>query len=102
LEVTGTDAISLAKMVSLSSPKKRKRAERMIEQFNNIENNKGRHDKFRVIPYAGKVLFQEFSDKHLGGGWYEDSDSNKFRQGIKYPSETKIRYSFDLHDKKCQ
>ena len=99
LEVTGTDAISLAKIVSLSSPKKRKRAEKMIERFDNIENNKGRHDKFRVVPYAGKVLFQEFSDKHLGGGWYEDSDSNKFRQGIKYPSGTKIRYSFDLHDK---
>jgi len=54
--------------------------------------------KYEEIPYVTKYIFKEFKDKHLGGGWYKDIDGNKIRLGIKYPNNTKIRYSKDLMD----
>jgi len=52
-----------------------------------------------AIPYAGKVVFEELSKAHLGGGWYQDKDGEKFRAGIKYQRGAKIRYSTDLKNK---
>lgn len=49
--------------------------------------------------FPSKAIFTELSQHHLGGGWYQDKQGNKFRAGIKYPTGTKIRYSSDLIDK---
>ncbi len=51
------------------------------------------------IPYLGRLILEEFSQKHLGGGWYESVKGKKIRCGIKYGTGAKIRYSSDLKDK---
>ncbi len=51
------------------------------------------------VPYMGKLLLKEFSEKHLGGGWYLTAEGKKVRCGIKYSTGTKIRYSVDLKER---
>ncbi|HYE65677.1 MAG TPA: DNA gyrase subunit A, partial [Pyrinomonadaceae bacterium] len=46
-----------------------------------------------------RVIFEELSRHHLGGGWFVDTQGNKFRAGIKYATGAKIRYPADLHEK---
>ncbi len=50
------------------------------------------------IPYVGKLLLEEFSEKHLGGGWYLNVEGRKVRCGVKYKTGAKIRYSSDLRE----
>ncbi len=54
--------------------------------------------KADLVPYLGKLLLEEFSERHLGGGWYLSPSGEKVRCGIKYPSGTKIRYSSDVKE----
>src|SRR5262249_10098386 len=46
-----------------------------------------------------RLIFEELSRCHLGGGWYQDRNGQKFRAGIKHPSGSKIRYEKGLDDK---
>ncbi|MGQ9627389.1 MAG: DNA gyrase subunit A [Anaerolineae bacterium] len=92
LEVTGTAAQRLAEALNLAHPVKRQ----YLAQMKHRITKQLQHEQ---IPYASQVLFDELSRHHLGGGWYQDVDDHKFRQGISYPGGTKIRYSRDLRDK---
>ena len=63
-----------------------------------IKNSKSIPSKYEIIPYAGGLLFNEFREKHLGGGWYGIDDNQKIRCGIKYKEKSKIRYHKNLID----
>ncbi|MEN9611486.1 MAG: hypothetical protein RLZZ628_2300, partial [Bacteroidota bacterium] len=80
---------------------------RLAEKLNLCNHNKKErlHKEHRLvpdqtskIPFLGQKVFAQFSEKHLGGGWYENSEGIKVRSGIKYPNGTKIRYSKDLNN----
>lgn len=90
LEITSKSFKKLASLLTLVHPKKRER----------LHKDDGRYlvEQYDKIPYAGKVIFQEFKDKHLGGGWYLSKTNKKVRAGIKYPDGTKIRYAKNLVD----
>ena len=77
----------------LSSPMKSLKAERI---FTERSIKRLKVDK---IPYLGKLILEEFSEKHMGGGWYITPENQRVRCGLKYPSGTKIRYSADLKEK---
>ena len=73
----------------------------------NLLNNQKRDklESFRVsnspsltsyLPFFGKKIFDTFSEKHIGAGWYQSEDGEKFRLGIKYKNGTKIRYVKEL------
>ena len=81
--------------------------EKMIKKLNLLNSvscdnlevgniNSSSHDK---IPYLGQLVLQEFSEKHLGGGWYRASSGKKIRSGIKYKNGCKIRYGKDLKER---
>lgn len=92
LEIESRFALSLAKQLTLQSEVKAERLRRF----------KGKNLKvhlFDEIPFAGKIIFEELSKHHLGGGWYKDDQGKKFRSGIKYPTGTKIRYASNLREK---
>ncbi|MBI5065828.1 DNA gyrase subunit A [Candidatus Woesearchaeota archaeon] len=93
LEFHGNNAKQLSSDLTLADNKKRERANRIL---NTYFSGKTGHD---ILPFANEKIFQELSERHLGGGWYADTEGNKFRAGVKYPDGTKIRYSKDLHDK---
>ena len=97
LEIKGENAVALSSKLNLVSKSKGQRAARLGSKKLTSHDRKGpnRHD---VIPYASNILFQELSNNHLGGGWYQDVDGEKFRMGVKYPDGTKIRYSSNLHE----
>lgn len=97
LEIYGKSAVKLAELLDLAAPRKRSRLEKVKDH--SLENGHLKRSKFEIIPYAGKQIFEELSEKHLGAGWYQDTDGNKFRQGIKHQSGCKIRYSSDLQEK---
>ncbi len=92
IEFRGEFSKRLAKNLNLMHERKREKAKDIIL------NKTGKSD-FEVIPFVGDVIFSELSDKHLGGGWYENKESKKFRLGIKYPAGCKIRYSKNLKEK---
>ncbi|MBZ1348185.1 MAG: DNA gyrase subunit A [Candidatus Nealsonbacteria bacterium] len=97
LEVGAENALRLAKYLNLASKKKRLRIQEIIEN-EKVRRNCG--FQYDIIPYAGKMLFGELRENHLGAGWYQDINGNKFRMGIKYPNGgCKIRYSSDLREK---
>ncbi|MBZ1345331.1 MAG: hypothetical protein KY055_01685 [Candidatus Nealsonbacteria bacterium] len=97
LEVGAENALRLAKYLNLASKKKRLRIQEIIEN-EKVRRNCG--FQYDIIPYAGKMLFGELRENHLGAGWYQDINGNKFRMGIKYPNGgCKIRYSTDLWEK---
>ncbi|MBI2135707.1 hypothetical protein HYU06_01400, partial [Candidatus Woesearchaeota archaeon] len=93
LEIVGSFAQKLAKSLNLYEEKK---AERIKSQLISEDVKASHYDE---IPYAGKIIFEELSNSHIGSGWYKDAAMNKFRLGIKYPGGSKIRYSSDLKDK---
>ena len=97
LEIRGENASKLAKHLNLVSKKKRLRNQRILE------NGDIRRDcgfQYDIIPYAGRILFGELRKHHLGAGWYQDTNGNKFRMGIKHRAGCKIRYSSsDLWEK---
>ncbi len=92
IEVGGRFAKDLAKVLDLGNDVKRQRLARIAE----AQVDAAPYDR---IPFLGQAVFQELSDHHLGGGWYEDAAGQKFRSGICYPDGTKIRYSSDLKEK---
>ncbi len=89
LEFSGEFSSKLANNLTLFEEKKR-------DRLKTILSNKIGKSNFDIIPYAGKFIFSELSEKHIGSGWYKDNDRKNFRLGIKYPSGSKIRYSSDL------
>lgn len=95
IEFYGEMALKLVAKLDLVHSRKKQKAQEIIRR----KDEQVGWSKWDTIPYAGEVLFGELSENHLGAGWYEDTDGNKFRQGIKHPSGCKIRYSSDLHEK---
>ena len=93
LEITGRFTSILAENLILYEEKK---AERLffIKNFKDVGIS-----SFDVIPYSSNIIFNELSNKHLGGGWYSTKSLEKFRLGIKYKKGSKIRYSKDLKEK---
>ena len=89
LEITGIDFSKIKDQIKIQNLKKNR---------NLKKERKYIASKFEEIPYLGKFIFTEFSEKHLGGGWYQDKDGNKIRIGIKYPDGTKIRYQKNLKE----
>jgi len=96
LELGGKAAVRFIKLLNLASKKKSARVQKYIANEGDRRDCGFSHD---IIPYAGEILFGELSREHLGGGWYEDGDGIKFREGIKHRAGCKIRYSSDLWDK---
>ena len=92
LEFKSSNALLLASRINCVQPLKKIRLFGM--SFKRTIPSK--HD---LIPYAGASIFAELSGMHIGSGWYQDLNGDKFRMGIKYPAGTKIRYSNDLAEK---
>ena len=92
LEIRSKDGLFLGEHLSLQADRKAERLDRLGDAEN--------HKKLQAhnIPHAGLHVFGALSEAHLGSGWYEDENGEKFRQGIKYPDGTKIRYHSDLHE----
>ncbi|MBU4457287.1 MAG: DNA gyrase subunit A [Candidatus Omnitrophica bacterium] len=98
LEFKGSNALLLASRINCVQALKKIRLFGM--SFKRTIPSK--HD---LIPYAGTNIFAELSARHIGSGWYQDLNGDKFRMGIKYPTGSKIRYANDLTKKplrKCQ
>jgi DNA gyrase subunit A len=87
----------LASLLNLSHPTKSERLARICEA-------KTTHEKARKIPFLTKHVFTEFSEKHLGGGWYESANGEKFRgsaaltnlKNTKAENGVKVRYAEDM------
>ncbi len=86
LEITGTHVERV-----LSAPIKPFKA----RNFTLKEVKRSRLEK---IPFLGELLLKEFSEKHLGGGWYRTPEGKKVRCGLKYPGGTKLRYSKEIKE----
>ena len=92
LSFTGKESIKLFQdNLNLIQKKKKARLASLNSKDKPVQKN--------IIPFFGEKIFNEFSKKHLGGGWYKDQKGKKFRFGIKYPNGTKIRYEKDLKNK---
>jgi len=92
IEFGGESSKKLAENLNLMDKAKKEKSIRII-------SSKIGKSNFEIIPFSSNVIFSELSNKHLGGGWYEDRENKKFRLGIKYPIGGKIRYSKDLKEK---
>ncbi len=92
IEIEGRFAKSLAQQLDLHNEQRKERLADILAAPNKVSS-------FDRIPNAGSVLFEDLSEHHLGSGWYQDVEGNKFRSGISYPDGTKIRYSSDLRDR---
>lgn len=91
LEFDGINACRLAAKLNLREKKKKERATELI-------NNEVFQSDFDILPFGSQKIFAELSKHHLGSGWYQDGNGQKFRAGIHYKDGTKIRYSSDLYD----
>ncbi|MDP2913407.1 MAG: DNA gyrase subunit A [Candidatus Omnitrophota bacterium] len=94
LEIRGAYARLLASRLSLAEPRKNARIINMLAR-----EGRDAWSSLDAIPYAGKMIFEELTRAHLGGGWYQDAGGAKFRSGVKYKAGCKIRYSSDLSEK---
>ena len=94
LEIRGRYAHLLALRLSLAEPHKRAKATEML-----LKEQREPWSSLDAIPHAARIIFDELSRLHLGGGWYSDKDGHKFRMGIKHRAGCKIRYSHDLKQK---
>lgn len=96
LTVCGVDSIKLARIINkhIKVPGKKDNIESLVESDKSKMPSNCYSER---IP--SKVIWQEFTNHHLGGGWFKDKNGKKFKSGIKYPNGIKIRYSSDLHDK---
>ena len=94
IEIRGESAVLFASRVKPLSPRKTDNLKRILRSA----QKRSWSSRFDVIPYASKFLFKELSDHHIGSGWYQNQEGDKFRMGIKYPNGTKIRYSSDLSE----
>jgi len=88
LTFTGANAYFFKDKLNLFNKKKRERLKALRETPDPTHSS--------YLPYFGKVIFDIFSKKHIGSGWYQDEEGKKFRLGIKYPNGTKIRYAKEL------
>jgi DNA gyrase subunit A len=96
LEIHGSNAVELAKNLTVITPKKNIILQRIAhEQIRKRDT----WSKYDIVPYSGEKIFGDLSNRHLGGGWYEDTNGEKFREGITYPAGCKIQYSKDLKTK---
>ncbi len=88
LTFTGSNAYFFKDKLHLLNKKKKDR----------LENFKWHNDPTQTsyLPFFGKKIFDIFSEKHIGSGWYKDENGKKFRLGIKYKNGTKIRYAKEL------
>ena len=91
LELKGVNTKLLASKIALYGKDKNARRIQMLKR--NLKKS-----NFEIIPYAGENVFDELSQKHLGGGWYLSAAGEKFRAGVKYATGCKIRYAKDLRD----
>ncbi|SFV71697.1 DNA gyrase subunit A [hydrothermal vent metagenome] len=91
LTFTGSNAYFFKDKLNLLNQKKRDR----LESFNYYSDP----TQTSYLPFFGKKIFDIFSKKHIGSGWYQSEDGEKFRLGIKYKNGTKIRYVKELSDK---
>ncbi len=96
LEINGANAVELASNLKLANLRKKMLAKHLAK---GRLTKRDAWTKYDIIPYAGKNIFGELSELHLGAGWYQDANGEKFRSGIKYPEGCKIRYSTDLKEK---
>lgn len=92
LEIGSRSLHVLGQHLTLSHPVKSERLAAILAR------GEYQPEKAANVPYLGSLLLQEFSDKHLGGGWYSDANGNKVRSGLKYADGTKIRYSADVSE----
>jgi len=88
LTFTGSNAYFFKDKLELLNSKKRER----LANFKTTNSP----TMSSYLPYFGKKIFDIFSEKHLGAGWYEDENGKKFRLGIKYKNGSKIRYAKEL------
>jgi len=99
LEIGGENAIKLALKLELVGQIKKGRVLKLRNKAIADWERKG-PNKNDLMPYAGRMIFQELSNNYLGSGWYQNANGDKFRLGIKYPNgESKIRYSLGLWEK---
>jgi DNA gyrase subunit A len=96
LEIHGSNAVELSSNLNLIDSRKKMLAKKIKAE--DVTERKA-WCQYDVVPYADKKIFGELSEFHLGGGWYEDINKEKFRSGIQYPDGCKIRYSNDLKEK---
>ena len=92
LEAVGINAKTLCSKINLYDCVKNKRAADLLEK----KLKKSTHE---IVPFAGKNIFGELSQKHIGGGWYKPESGEKFRLGVKYNTGCKIRYPKNLANK---
>ena len=90
LEIRGKNIIPLIDTLNLSGNKDTYLQAMSFSQY--------KKSSFDNIPYIAHHVWDEFSKSHLGGGWYRDISGNKFRLGIKYKDNCKIRYSKNLRN----
>ncbi len=90
LSFTGSNAYFFKDKLTLLNPKKKER----LENFR-VSNSPSLTSH---LPYFAKKVFDIFSKRHLGAGWYRGEDGKKFRLGIKYKNGAKIRYAKELAD----
>jgi DNA gyrase subunit A len=88
LTFTGSNALFFKGKLELLNSKKKER----LENFRDTNSP----SLTSYLPYFGEKIFSLFSEKHLGSGWYQAENGEKFRLGIKYENGTKIRYSKEL------
>ncbi len=91
IEFGGASAIKLANTLELFDEMKNTRMKRLLGPVRLLQSDSD------IIPWASEHVFRELSQKHIGGGWYLDSNGHKFRAGIRYETGSKIRYSADLY-----
>ncbi|MBA4184258.1 MAG: hypothetical protein H0X49_09625, partial [Acidobacteria bacterium] len=94
LTATGENASLLASWI-----KPHLKISRKQENAFNLTNWQNRRLNLETECVPSEQIWRELSAKHLGGGWYLDKDGKKFRAGIKYQTNAKIRYSSDLLEK---
>ncbi|WP_457627045.1 DNA gyrase subunit A [Persephonella sp.] len=91
LEISGYSFKKLVELVVLFHSRKKRLLSTKTVNF--------KPSKYEEIPFIAREIFKEFSEKHLGGGWYLSPEGKKVRAGIKYPGGVKIRYSKDIAEK---
>jgi DNA gyrase subunit A len=94
LTLTGENASRLANLIAPYLKITRKK-----ESAINLSNWKSRTLNLETECVPGQAIWKEFSAHHLGVGWFVDQNGKKFRSGIKYETDAKIRYSSDLCEK---
>lgn len=93
LSVHSHDACMLCHLVSpyLTIPKNKVNAV-------HLSAFEGEHRRNNELIDASSI-WSLFTSRHIGAGWFVDSENIKFRDGIKYRNGSKIKYSSSLRQK---